>query len=214
MPDFARFDTRHYPTVSAREGYREWTPTYEATVEDAMDLALLEKVKSIAWNKASRVADLGCGTGRTGAWLESRGARGLDGVDLTPEMLAVARGRELYERLVEGDVTATGLPGHAYDLVTCCLVDEHLPTLGPLYTEAGRLLRRVLPIVMGGIMFLQNKLNPQTVGDPAQQKMMTYLPIIFTFMFLNFPAGLVLYWLTNSVLNFGQQMVIKRRMGY
>ena len=48
MPDFARFDTRRYPTVSVREGYRDWTPTYEATVEDAMDLALLERVESVA----------------------------------------------------------------------------------------------------------------------------------------------------------------------
>ncbi len=71
----------------------------------------------------------------------------------------------------------------------------------------------VLPIVMGAIMFLQNKMNPTPAGDPNQTKIMQYLPIIFTFMFLNFPAGLVLYWLTNSVLSFGQQIVIKRRMG-
>jgi len=70
----------------------------------------------------------------------------------------------------------------------------------------------VLPVVMGGIMFLQNKMNPQTATDPNQAKMMTYLPVIFTFMFLNFPAGLVLYWLTNSMLSFVQQIVIKRRM--
>ena len=42
MLDFARFDRRHYPTVAVREGYRQWLPTYEATVEDAMDLALLD----------------------------------------------------------------------------------------------------------------------------------------------------------------------------
>ena len=150
MPDFARFDTRRYPTVSVREGYRDWTPTYEATVEDAMDLALLKRVESVAWSQARRVADLGCGTGRTGAWLRSRGVSGLDGVDLTPEMLAVAHGKELYERLVEADVTATGLPEHEYDLVMCCLVDEHLPSLGPLYAEAGRLLRREGSFVLVG----------------------------------------------------------------
>ena len=64
----------------------------------------------------------------------------------------------------------------------------------------------------GGVMFFQNKMQP-AAGDPAQAKMMQYLPIIFTFMFLNFPAGLVLYWLTNSLLSFAQQLVIRKRMG-
>ncbi|MFH1725985.1 MAG: membrane protein insertase YidC, partial [Elusimicrobiota bacterium] len=70
----------------------------------------------------------------------------------------------------------------------------------------------ILPLVMGGIMFLQSKMNPTTTADPSQAKIMTYMPVIFTFMFLNFPAGLVLYWLTNSILSFGQQMAIKRHM--
>ncbi|MFH2202205.1 MAG: membrane protein insertase YidC [Elusimicrobiota bacterium] len=71
----------------------------------------------------------------------------------------------------------------------------------------------VLPVVMGGIMFLQNKMTPVAGGDPNQAKMMQFMPIIFTFMFLNFPAGLVLYWLTNSILSFAQQLIIKRQMG-
>jgi len=65
---------------------------------------------------------------------------------------------------------------------------------------------------MGMVMFLQNKLNPQPGGDPTQQKMMTYMPVIMTFMFLNFPAGLVLYWLVNSLLGFAAQTLIKKRM--
>ncbi|PJB26424.1 MAG: hypothetical protein CO113_03615 [Elusimicrobia bacterium CG_4_9_14_3_um_filter_62_55] len=70
----------------------------------------------------------------------------------------------------------------------------------------------VLPLIMGMVMFLQNKLNPQPGGDPTQQKMMTYMPVIMTFMFLNFPAGLVLYWLVNSLLGFAAQTLIKKRM--
>lgn len=62
----------------------------------------------------------------------------------------------------------------------------------------------VLPIVMGGGMFLQQKLSP-AAGDPMQQKMMMFLPIVFTFMFLKFPSGLVLYWLTNSILSMANQ---------
>jgi len=48
MLDFSHFDRRHYPIVSVREGYREWLPSYETTVEDEMDLALLQ-VEWIAW---------------------------------------------------------------------------------------------------------------------------------------------------------------------
>ncbi|PCI37313.1 MAG: hypothetical protein COB53_06825 [Elusimicrobia bacterium] len=70
----------------------------------------------------------------------------------------------------------------------------------------------ILPIVMGGTMFVQNKLNPQPGGDPNQQKMMQYMPVIMTFMFLRFPSGLVLYWLTNSLLGFATQTMIKRQM--
>ena len=63
----------------------------------------------------------------------------------------------------------------------------------------------VLPIVMGGGMFLQQKVTGNVGGDPTQAKMMSFMPIIFTFMFLNFPSGLVLYWLTNSILSIAIQ---------
>jgi SAM-dependent methyltransferase len=141
MLDFAYFDRRHYPTVSVREGYREWLPSYETTVEDEMDLVLLDALESVPWTACQRAADLGCGTGRTGAWLRARGVARLDGIDLTPEMLAIARARNTYDRLGEADVAATGLEGGAYDLVTTCLVDEHLPELRPLYREVSRLIR-------------------------------------------------------------------------
>lgn len=62
----------------------------------------------------------------------------------------------------------------------------------------------VLPIVMGITMILQYKLNP-TSPDPVQQKVMMFVPVVMTFFFLNFPAGLVLYWLVNNVLTIGQQ---------
>jgi SAM-dependent methyltransferase len=141
MLEFADFDRRHYPTVSVREGYRAWLPSYETTVLDDMDLGLLETLDSVAWPSVERAADLGCGTGRTGAWLRARGVARLDGVDLTPEMLAAARSRKIYDRLHEADIGATGLDGDLYDAVTTCLVDEHLRDLRPLYREAARLLR-------------------------------------------------------------------------
>jgi len=69
----------------------------------------------------------------------------------------------------------------------------------------------VLPIVMGGLMFLQSKMNPPA-GDPAQQKIMMFMPLIFTFMFMNFPAGLVLYWLTNSLVSTVVQVALKEQL--
>lgn len=62
----------------------------------------------------------------------------------------------------------------------------------------------VLTLLMGGTMLLQQVMTP-TSGDPAQQKMMMFMPLIFTVMFVNFPAGLVLYWLVNNVLSIVQQ---------
>lgn len=139
MAEFAQFDRRGYRTVDVRRGYGEWVATYEDTVQDAMDIALLDALRNVTW--AGVAADLGCGTGRTGAWLRAHGVAAVDGVDLTPEMLERARERGAHRRLVEGDVAATGLDSGAYDVVTCSLVDEHLATLGPLYAEAHRLAR-------------------------------------------------------------------------
>ena len=67
----------------------------------------------------------------------------------------------------------------------------------------------VLPVLMGVTMFIQQKITPTTM-DPAQAKMMLILPIGLTFLFVNFPAGLVLYWLTNNVLTITQQLVTDR----
>src|SRR5437867_4431730 len=141
MLEFSHFDRRRYPTVSVREGYREWLASYETTVEDEMDLVLLEALESVPWRAVVRAADLGCGTGRTGAWLRARGVARLDGIDLTPEMLAVARRRDVYDHVAEADIAATGLESAIYDLATTCLVDEHLRDLRPLYREAARLIR-------------------------------------------------------------------------
>ncbi|WP_435104335.1 membrane protein insertase YidC [Arhodomonas sp. AD133] len=69
----------------------------------------------------------------------------------------------------------------------------------------------VLPLIMGATMFLQQRLNPAPM-DPVQQRVMTFLPLIFTVFFLFFPAGLVLYWVTNNSLSILQQWLITRRM--
>jgi YidC/Oxa1 family membrane protein insertase len=70
----------------------------------------------------------------------------------------------------------------------------------------------VLPIIMGVTMVITQKMTPST-ADPTQAKIMMVMPIVFTFMFLNFPAGLVLYWLVNNILTIIQQMYMKRGDG-
>ena len=141
MLRFSDFDARRYRTVDVRTGYGEWVATYERTVEDAMDIGLLDALATPPWPALRIAADLGCGTGRTGSWLRRHGVAAIDGVDLTPEMLAVAHAKGVYRRLVEADLAATGMATAAYDLVTVSLVDEHLPDLRPLYREAFRLAR-------------------------------------------------------------------------
>lgn len=70
----------------------------------------------------------------------------------------------------------------------------------------------ILPILMTASTLLQTWLNP-TPPDPLQAKMMWIMPLIFSFMFFLFPAGLVLYWLTNNILSIAQQWVINKRLG-
>ena len=62
----------------------------------------------------------------------------------------------------------------------------------------------ITPLIMGATMFLQQKMTPAP-GDPTQAKVMLFMPVIFTFMFLNFPSGLVIYWLVNNVISIAQQ---------
>jgi len=69
----------------------------------------------------------------------------------------------------------------------------------------------ITPVLMGITMFLQQKLTP-TTADPMQAKIMTFLPVVFTFMFLNFPSGLVIYWLVNNLLTIVQQYYIHRKV--
>lgn len=70
----------------------------------------------------------------------------------------------------------------------------------------------VLPIIMGFTMLIQQKLNPAP-PDPMQAKMMMFLPVVFTLLFMNFPAGLVLYWTVNNSLSILQQWYITRKFG-
>ena len=83
----------------------------------------------------------------------------------------------------------------------------HFPSAVPLLGDKPVGL---LPLLMGGIMWLQNRLNPATASDPTQKAMMNWMPVIFTVMFMNTPSGLVLYWLTSSIISASLQMGLRR----
>ena len=68
----------------------------------------------------------------------------------------------------------------------------------------------ITPIIMGATQFITQKMTP-AMGDPMQQKIMLFMPVIFTFFFLNFPSGLVIYWLFNNIFSIGQQYYINKK---
>ena len=69
----------------------------------------------------------------------------------------------------------------------------------------------ILPILMGASMFMQQHITPNNFTDPMQEKVFKYLPVIFTFFFISFPSGLVLYWFTNNLFSIAQQYVVNQQ---
>ena len=66
----------------------------------------------------------------------------------------------------------------------------------------------ILPLLMGASMYYQQKLTPTSFTDPMQEKIMKFLPVIFTFFFITFPSGLVLYWFVNNLFSIAQQFIV------
>lgn len=137
----SKFDKRNYPIVDVQQGYGEWSQTYENVVQDEMDLRLFNQVQAIDWTAQTVILDLACGTGRIGVWLREKTDATIDGVDITPEMMAQAKEKGVYQTLHHASVTDTGLPDNNYDLCVQSLADEHLPDLAPLYAEAARITK-------------------------------------------------------------------------
>ena len=139
--DYSSFDTRKYPVLSVQEGYKEWSNTYEQTVQDEMDLRLLSKINTIDWEEIKRAVDFACGTGRIGMWLKARGVDEIDGIDITQEMLSKAVEKKVYASLINAEILNSGiLPGH-YDLCIQVLADEHMADISLLYAEASRVIK-------------------------------------------------------------------------
>ena len=69
----------------------------------------------------------------------------------------------------------------------------------------------ILPILMGASMYFQQKMTPTNFTDPMQAKVMQFLPVIFTFFFITFPSGLVLYWFVNNLFSILQQFIVNKQ---
>ncbi|PVX41443.1 protein translocase subunit yidC [Pasteurella langaaensis DSM 22999] len=87
---------------------------------------------------------------------------------------------------------------------------RHAPFFGWIQDLSAQDPYYILPLLMGGSMFLLQKMSPTPVADPMQQKIMTFMPVVFTVFFLWFPAGLVLYWLVSNLITIIQQQLIYR----
>ncbi len=84
----------------------------------------------------------------------------------------------------------------------------HIPDYIPLI---GGFAVGPLPILMGATMVIQQKMTPTSL-DPTQNKIMMIMPVVFTFLFLNFASGLVLYWLMNNIFSIAQQLYVNRKL--
>ncbi|EFX90532.1 membrane protein insertase, YidC/Oxa1 family domain protein [Actinobacillus ureae ATCC 25976] len=89
---------------------------------------------------------------------------------------------------------------------------RHAPFFGWIQDLSAQDPYYILPLLMGGSMFLLQKMSPTPVADPVQKKVMTFMPVLFTVFFLWFPSGLVLYWLTSNLITIAQQWLIYRNL--
>jgi YidC/Oxa1 family membrane protein insertase len=88
---------------------------------------------------------------------------------------------------------------------------RHSPFFGWIQDLSAKDPYYITPILMGATMFIQQRMSPP-MSDPMQNKMMMLMPIVFTFMFLNFPSGLVIYWLFNNIISIGQQYYVNKKV--
>ncbi|HHI5411683.1 TPA: membrane protein insertase YidC [Vibrio metoecus] len=89
---------------------------------------------------------------------------------------------------------------------------RHSPFFGWIHDLSAQDPYYILPLLMGASMFVIQKMSPTTVTDPMQQKIMTFMPVMFTFFFLWFPSGLVLYWLVSNIVTLIQQTLIYKAL--
>ena len=116
MKEFSQYDKRNYKTLSVIEGYGKWSKTYDLDrVPVWMTTRMCNKLEIIKWDKLNQVVELSCGTGKFGQYLKSKGVSHLDGVDITPEMIELAKEKSCYDNLFLEDIRKTSLESEKYD---------------------------------------------------------------------------------------------------
>jgi len=135
-----------------RDAYKDWAKTYDADTVDGLGYVgpakAADKLAALGLDRAARVLDAGCGTGLAGVELKARGFTQVDGMDLSPEMLALAREKDAYSDLREADMTQK-LPyeDDAYDAIVCVGTFTHAHVGPKGFEELLRITKRGGPVV-------------------------------------------------------------------
>jgi len=166
--------------VPVRKGYAAWSEVYDSMLTGVLEEPILDRFNKHLPPSPLCVADLGCGTGRTAQWLlDHASVASIDGVDISPEMLDIARGKDIYRNLLLEDIQDCSLPHDAYSLVVNVLTACHLESIENLYATAGRLLKpngmfwildlhphillsgggTVVPVPSGESVYIQNHIH-------------------------------------------------------
>lgn len=119
-----------------------WSNVYDDMATEWLDISLLRELETVPWHNVKTAIDLACGTGRIGQWLqEEKRIKVIDGVDVSPQMLALARKKTVYRNVITENITSTSLPASRYDLAVNVLAVCHLPRLDQFYAEVRRILK-------------------------------------------------------------------------
>lgn len=159
-------------TTDTETGYGIWSAYYDTfnpliAVEEPLVRELLDA------RPAGRALDAACGTGRHAAYLASRGHE-VTGVDSSPQMLAVARGKVAQADFAEGELTALPVPDAAFDLVVCALALPHVPDPAPVFAEFHRVLKPGGHLVVSDVHWMSLYLGGiawVTDGDGVPKRM-------------------------------------------
>jgi len=98
-----------------------------------------------------------------------------------------------------------------YNLLSVTIEVRQAPFIGWITDLSLRDPYYISPILMGASWLLQQAMTSSSIPDPMQRRMLMFMPVIFTFMMMNMPSGLVIYWLTSNILGMGQQLLINRK---
>jgi ubiquinone/menaquinone biosynthesis C-methylase UbiE len=178
--------------VTTREIYARWAPFYDEPGNELIDIEQ-PLVREILVRLPVGVAlDAACGTGRHAVYLASLG-HDVTGVDVSPEMLAVAREKVPAAELHEGDLRQVPLPDDSVDLVVCALSLTHVPDLDPAFAEFVRVLRPDGHIVLSDSRGLIGDLSPpmvRTLGDGTFGYVQTWHRLASDYLAAALPLGL------------------------